>query len=116
MGLKSFLMISSVSLLLLSGCATSPRPELIVQTEYVKQNIALQARPKGVQLSNVKFHVVNKDNIQQFLTQFEKDNGTVTFVAISVKDYEKLSLNVEELKRYILQQGELIVYYENSLK
>lgn len=115
MVLKSFLIISS-ALLLLSGCATSPKPQIVTQTEYVKQNVPLQARPQAVNLSNVKFYVVNKDNIQDFLTQFEKDNGTVTFIAISVKDYEKLSLNVEELKRYILQQGELIVYYENSLK
>jgi hypothetical protein len=37
-------------------------------------------------------------------------------MAISVRDYERLSLNVDELRRYILQQKEIIVYYEDSVR
>jgi len=32
-----------------------------------------------------------------------------------MKDYENLALNISELKRYINQQGEIIVYYEKAV-
>jgi hypothetical protein len=37
-------------------------------------------------------------------------------VAFSVKDYENLSLNIAELRRYIGQQKEIIIYYENATR
>jgi len=43
-------------------------------------------------------------------------NGEVAYIAISVKDYENLSLNFAELRRYIEQQKEIIVYYEEAVK
>jgi len=32
-----------------------------------------------------------------------------------MKDYENLALNIAELRRYIDQQGEIIVYYEKAV-
>tara|TARA_B100000900_G_scaffold415740_2_gene446936 strand:+ start:1914 stop:2036 length:123 start_codon:yes stop_codon:yes gene_type:complete len=32
-----------------------------------------------------------------------------------MKDYENLALNISELKRYINQQDEIIVYYEKAV-
>ena len=34
-------------------------------------------------------------------------------MAISVRGYENLALNTEELRRFIKQQNQLIVYYES---
>jgi len=36
-------------------------------------------------------------------------------VAFSVKDYENLALNISELRRYIGQQKEIIIYYEEAV-
>lgn len=38
--------------------------------------------------------------------------GDVLFVASTVKDYELMSGNVQELRRYIRELGEVIVYYK----
>jgi len=32
-----------------------------------------------------------------------------------MKDYENLALNIADLRRYINQQGEIIVYYEEAV-
>jgi len=40
----------------------------------------------------------------------------LAFVALSVKDYENLALNVAELRRFINQQKEIIVYYEKAVQ
>jgi len=39
----------------------------------------------------------------------------LAFIALSVKDYENLALNIAELRRYINQQGEIIIYYEEAV-
>ena len=74
------------------------------------------ARPKPVQMNNIKIYVVNKDNYDMFVEEFAKKNGELVYIAISVKDYENLSLNIAELRRYLNQQKEIIVYYEEATK
>jgi len=34
---------------------------------------------------------------------------------LSMKDYENLALNIAEIKRYLQQQGEIILYYEQAV-
>jgi hypothetical protein len=109
---KKILLLSIISLL--SACASQEK--VVVQTEIIKADIPTQARPKPVSLSNVKFYVVTKENLSDFLKVFEKENNDIVFYSISVKDYEKMSLNIAELRRYIIQQDKIIVYYEKAVK
>ena len=51
----------------------------------------------------------------EFILDFEKKNGADAYIALSVKDYENLSLNFSELRRYIEQQKQIIVYYEGAV-
>lgn len=69
-----------------------------------------------MQLNDVKIYVVNEDNYEEFIQEFRAKNGEVVYIAISVKDYENLSLNIAELRRYIEQQKQVIVYYEEAVK
>jgi hypothetical protein len=73
-------------------------------------------RPKPVQLNDVKIYVVNEANVDDFIKRFKEENGQVAYVAFSMRDYENLALNVAELRRYINQQNEVIVYYEEAVK
>ena len=41
------------------------------------------------------------------------NNGDVVFVAFSVSDYELLAYNMQELRRYIREVQEVVVYYRN---
>jgi len=52
--------------------------------------------------------------LDKFLDDIKKKHGgDVVFVAMSVEDYEMMSYNTQEIKRYINQLGEVIVYYRN---
>ena len=53
--------------------------------------------------------------MDEFIEEFTDTNGDLAFVALAIKDYENLALNIAELKRFILQQGEVIIYYEESI-
>jgi len=94
----------------------TPQPEKIVTvTEIIKPKIALTERPKGLNMADIQLYVVTEKNYEEFKEKFLKENGDYVFYAISVRDYENLSLNMAEIKRYILQQKEVIVYYENAI-
>ena len=43
----------------------------------------------------------------------EQNNGDVVFVATSVGDYKVMAEDMQELKRYIKQLGEVVIYYRN---
>jgi len=102
---------------LISGCSTfAPEPKVVTVTEVVDRIVPTVPHPKQVQLNDVKIYVVSKENYEEFVTEFEKKNGGDAYIAISVKDYENLSLNFAELRRYIEQQKQIILYYEEAVK
>tara|TARA_R110000823_G_scaffold102041_1_gene218858 strand:- start:1443 stop:1712 length:270 start_codon:yes stop_codon:yes gene_type:complete len=76
--------------------------------------VPLVARPKQVQLNDVKIYVVSKVNYAEFVEAYKKKNGADSYIALSVKDYENLALNFAELRRYIQQQLQIIIYYEDA--
>ena len=104
-------------LLLSSGCS-SWREVLPVEvkTVEVERKIPTQNRPRPVKLNDVYFYVVTEDTLDEFKKRFAKDNGDLLFYALSVRDYETIALNMAELKRYIDQQKQVIVYYEEAVK
>ena len=107
------------ALIALSSCTSVssllPEPQVVVQTEYIERNIPVQQRPAPVDMPNVDWYVVNTDNLDEFISRIQSDVGEVVFVAITPKGYENLALGIAELRRYILQQQEIIVYYEQQV-
>tara|TARA_B100001996_G_scaffold162475_1_gene123918 strand:+ start:1174 stop:1509 length:336 start_codon:yes stop_codon:yes gene_type:complete len=70
-----------------------------------------------LQFNDVYWHVVTEANFDEFIEKFKKENGNAwVFYAISVRSYESMALNMAELKRYIEQQKQIIVYYEEAVK
>jgi hypothetical protein len=103
--------------LLLSSCTSFKKILPIeIKTVEVERKIPTQNRPRPVSLSNLHFYVVTEDTFAAFKQRFEKENGDLLFYAISVRDYETLALNMAELKRFIQQQKQIIIYYEKAVK
>lgn len=80
-----------------------------------KTVVPVVERPKPVNLIDTRIYVVNKDNFESFREEFIALNGDLAFVALSIRDYENLALNVAELRRYINQQTKIILYYEKAV-
>ena len=103
--------------LLATGCSSFQKVlPLEVKTIKVERKIPTQTRPKSISLNDIYFYVVTDRNFEEFKKKFEKENGDLVFYAVSVRDYETLALNMAEIKRYIQQQQELIVYYEKAIE
>jgi hypothetical protein len=100
-----------------TGCSLlRPEPQIVTVTDIQRTVVPIVTHPKKVNLNDVKIYVVTEDNYDQFVEDFTAKNGKTAYIAISVKDYENLSLNFAELRRYIEQQKEIIVYYEEAVK
>jgi len=82
----------------------------------VVQDVPIVPRPSKLNLNDVSFYVVTEETFEDFEKRFVDENGLFVFYALSVRDYEGLSLNIADLRRYLEQQKEIIIYYENSLQ
>ena len=52
--------------------------------------------------------------LDRFLDEMkELNNGEVVFVATTIGDYKVMAEDMQELKRYIKQLGEVVIYYRD---
>ena len=115
---KNYLKVLSALLLslLLSSCSGWEALKRIeVKTVEVDRVIPTQNRPRQLDLNDITWFVVTDQNFAEFKKRYTKQNGSFLFYAISVRDYETLALNMAEIKRYIEQQKQIIIYYEKAV-
>ena len=98
--------ISSCSLLGLG------KKQVEVITKPLERVIAQPVMPREIDLKEPYWYVVSDKNIDEFLARVEKEHGQVVFFAMSVPDYELMAYNMQELRRYIRELKEVVVYYE----
>ena len=75
-----------------------------------------EKRPKSCELEDRENPEwpVGYTYLDKFIDEMKKQNsGDVVFVATTVGDYKVMIQNNQELRRYIQQMGEVVVYYRN---
>ncbi len=99
--------------LAVSACGTR---SLQVTSAPVQIAITQAADPTPVQMMPVNLRVVTPDNLQEFLAALSADQGnpTYVFVTMQMRDYENLTLNLAELRRYMEQQQAVIQFYRGQ--
>tara|TARA_R100001086_G_C11647514_1_gene206360 strand:- start:75 stop:467 length:393 start_codon:yes stop_codon:yes gene_type:complete len=119
MELKKFLKASkrTVAILIAStmaySCSLIPSLQQVeVVSKPIDRTFIQPVMPREIDLKEPYWYVVSEKNIDEFLTRVEKDQGTVVFFAMSVPDYELMAYNMQELKRYINELKEVVVYYK----
>ena len=96
-GAKSWLklaMIPVATVLILSGCSRTPEPEIKTVTTVQRITVPVVARPKPIDLVDVRVYVVNKGNLDDFVADFTAEHGEFAIVALSIDGYENLALNI----------------------
>jgi len=94
------------------SCSLIPNKEIEIISKPIEKIIVQPIMPREIDLKDPYWYVVSDKNIDEFLTRVEKDQGQVVFLAMSVPDYELMSYNMQELKRYINELKEVVVYYK----
>ena len=67
--------------------------------------------PRPIDMKEPKWYVVSNKNLEEFLERIENESGTMVFMAMSVPDYELMAYNLQEIKRYVKETKEVVVYY-----
>lgn len=96
-----------------TGCSFLPKEpqEVKIVTEPVVIQIPQPILPKAIDLKEPTWYVVSDKNLDEFLERVKKEQGQLVFFAMSVPDYELMSYNMQEIKRYIREMKEVVVYY-----
>lgn len=82
----------------------------------VVQEDGTEKRPKACDLDQRENPdwPVGYTYLDRFLDEMkEQNNGEVVFVATTVGDYKVMAEDMQELKRYIKQLGEVVIYYRD---
>jgi len=128
--MRSKILASALILSTISGCSflQAPPREVKIVSKPVEIVITQPIMPRALSLKEPNWYVVsdtkiaNKDGqypegytyFDKFIEDIKKKHGgDLVFVAMSVGDYELMSYNTQELKRYISQLGEVILYYKD---
>ncbi len=113
---KSILYLT-VLVLLLSSCSSfKPEKEIVTVEKIVKPTIAIALKPTPIEMKNADVLVVTEQNFQEVVDKVKaKQNGQFVVYALDLKSFENLAINMEQIKRYIEQQNEVILYYEKAV-
>lgn len=105
----------------LTGCQLFQRqpievePEIITLTEYEPLRIYQPPLPASIDLIDVNWVVITEDNFEEKLKEVESIlGGDFVIFALTPDGYEKMAENLQEIRRYVRQQTELIIYYRNA--
>lgn len=92
-----------------------PEPQIVTVTEKVPLRIFQPPLPQEIDLLNINFFVITEENYEEKKKEIEKilDGNFVVF-ALTPDGYEKMAENFQEVRRYVRQQKELIIYYRES--
>ena len=113
---------------LLSGCAYMPRlewgpkeeivqpePKIVTVTEKVPLRIYQPPLPGEIDLLDVTFFVITEENLEEQIAKIEElQDGQFVIFALTPDGYEKMAENFQEVRRYVRQQKELIIYYRDA--
>ena len=102
------------AVLIISSCSiipTSPRP---VEVVTVAESIPMYhpPLPLEVQLNDVSWEVLTPLLMQEYLAELEKGSAPQSaYYSLTSKEYEKLSMNLAEIKRYLRDTLSIVEYY-----
>ena len=104
--LMTSMMVSSCSLL---GNKTK---QIDIVSKPLERTFVQPVMPREIDLKEPLWYVVTPDNFDAFQKRIIDQEGELVFLAMSVPDYEVMSYNMQELKRYITEMKDVVVYYK----
>ena len=105
-----------VSTLLLGSCSWKPEKEVVTVEKVMTPTIAVAQKTKPIEMLEVKVTVITEKNLPEVIKKVKAGIGEFVIYGLDPQSFKNLALNFEQIKRYIEQQKEVILYYEKSVK
>lgn len=103
--------------ILVSGCSlwSDPDPVEVTTTPVEKPELELPSADT-LRMRDIEWHLVTPDNADKVFADARQSGRPVVFFALTDKGYERLSLNISDIRAYIQQQKTIISAYERYYK
>ena len=119
--MKKLIILLPVMALFLVGCSMTkikPEEKVVIQKVIEKKLPLNIPNPESLDLDHVEWVIVTRENIDEVWAQIEGDNEGVALFALRHGDYERLALNIADIRAVI---GEYVIilkrykeYYEGE--
>ena len=98
--------------LLLNGCAGLAVKE-ISSYKIEKKRAKLElADPQPLELQDVEWIIITKDNAEEVFEKVKSSGGDYALFAVTDEGYEKLSLNLADIRNKLAEQRQIILSYK----
>ena len=117
-----YFLVPLIALLTVSACSRLPEKEVvtvptILETPNIDApTIRIVRRPQPVELKNADIIVVTEANLQEVIDRVINTQGEFVLYAMTASSFEALALNFEQIKRFIEEQEQIVLYYEKSVQ
>lgn len=109
--------IATALILSLSGCSTV-NPLEVFSRPIEKTPLKLND-PEQITLDEIKWRVITKQNADEIFEKLKNKKIDPVLIGLTDNDYEKLSVNMQKIRNYIIQYqyilNEYRKYYEDNV-
>ena len=117
----TYFLVPLIVLLVMSACSRTPEKEIVTVPTVVDNikidtpTIQIVKRPNPITMKNSDIVVVTENNLQEVIERIKNTQGEFVLYAMTASSFEALALNFEQIKRFIEEQNQIILYYEKSV-
>ena len=98
-------------LMMACSCSLLPTREIQVSAKPIERNIVQPIMPREIDLKQVRWLTITPENFEEQFALIKEQEGELVFLAMTVPDYETMAYNMQEIKRYITELKDVVVYY-----
>ena len=98
-------------LIMACSCSLLPTKQIQVSAKPIERQIVQPIMPREIDLRQPEWIAVTPENWEEQLAKIEKQEGELVFLAMTIHDYEVMAYNMQEIKRYITELKDVVVYY-----
>ena len=100
-----------MTLMMGSSCSLIPTKQIEVVAKPMERKIVQPIMPREIDLKEVRWLTITPENFEEQFKVIEEQEGELVFLAMTIPDYEVMAYNMQELKRYITELKDVVVYY-----
>ena len=98
-------------LIMACSCSLLPTKQIQVSAKPIERQIVQPIMPREIDLKQPEWIAVTPENWEDQLAKIEEQEGELVFLAMTIPDYEIMAYNMQEIKRYITELKDVVVYY-----
>lgn len=103
--------LGCLALLFLNACSTPKVEKIEISSKPVSRPELVLPKADILITRDVNWKIVTSDNATSTFETIKKDNEAPVIFGLTTKNYENLSMNINDLRAYIQQQNAIINAY-----